>query len=70
MKRNKIGIISLQTDNTLLLADKDFVTKEEKKLYKVGFLMKKREKLTATNLIKFNRGYLIIEGDNLMLTQK
>jgi hypothetical protein len=31
-KENKIGIIGLQTDDTLLLANSDFAAKEDKKL--------------------------------------
>ena len=68
-KENNIGIIGLQTDDTLLLADKDFAAEEEKELQKVGFLTKEREELTATNPIKFNRGQLTLKGNSLTLNQ-
>jgi hypothetical protein len=34
------GIISLQTDNTLFLADKTFAETEQNKLYKTKFIAK------------------------------
>jgi hypothetical protein len=68
-KENNIGIIGLQTDDTLLLADKDFAAEEEKELQKVGFLTKEREELTATSPIKFNRGQLTLKGNSLTLNQ-
>jgi hypothetical protein len=60
--------MGLQTDDTLLPADKDFAAEEEKELQKVGFLTKERE-LTATNPIKFNRGQLTLKGNSLTLNQ-
>jgi hypothetical protein len=68
-KGDNIGIIGLQTDDTLLLADKDFATEEEKELQKVGFLTKEREELTTTNPIKFNGGQLTLKGNSLTLNQ-
>jgi hypothetical protein len=68
-KEDNIGIIGLQTDDTLLLADKDFATEEERELLKVGFLTKEREELTTTNPIKFNGGQLTLQGNSLTLTQ-
>jgi hypothetical protein len=69
MKEDNIGIISLQTNNTLLLANKDFEAEEERELLKVGFLTKEREELMTTNLIKFNGGQLTLKGNFLTLTQ-
>jgi hypothetical protein len=69
-KENSIGIIGLQTDDTLLLADKGFVAKEEKKLREIGFLTKEREELITKNPIKFNGGYLTMKGATLTLTQQ
>jgi hypothetical protein len=48
------GIVGLQTDNTLFLADKTFVNTEENKLYKAKFMAKKQERLTAVTPLKFN----------------
>jgi hypothetical protein len=68
-KGDNIGIIGLQTDDTLLLADRDFAAEEEKELQKVGFLTKEREELMATNPIKFNGGQLTLKGNSLTLNQ-
>jgi hypothetical protein len=40
---NPFSIVSLQTDNTLFVADSAFVTKEEDALREAGFLAKDRE---------------------------
>jgi hypothetical protein len=65
-----LGVIGLQTDDTLLLADKNFAKKEEEKLHKVGFLTKEREELTKNNPIKFNGGSIEMKGNSLALTQE
>ena len=69
-KGDNIGIIGLQTDDTLLLANKDFAAEEERELLKVGFPTKEREELTTTNPIKFNGVQLILKGNSLTLTQR
>jgi hypothetical protein len=48
------GIVGLQTDNTLFLADKTFADTEENKLYKAKFMAKEQEKLTVVTPLKFN----------------
>src|SRR5580692_7050629 len=65
-----LGVIGLQTDDTLLLADEDFAEKEEKKLRKAGFMTKDREKLTSSSPIKFNGGSITSKGNSLTLTQE
>jgi hypothetical protein len=49
--KNGLGIIGLQTDDSLILADKAFAETEENNLRETGFLSKNREKLTPTNPI-------------------
>ena len=41
---NGFGIVSMQTDDTLLLADEAFTEAEENRLQEAGFLSKNREK--------------------------
>ena len=53
---NRFGLIRLQIDNTLFLADLEFAHNEETQLQKAKFLAKDREQLTTKYLIKFNRG--------------
>ena len=52
------GIVGLQTDDTLFLADETFAEQEETQLRKAGFLAKERERLTVNTPIKFNRGQI------------
>ena len=66
---NGFAVTPLQTDDTLLLADEKFAAREMK-LRKAGFLAKQREKLTKTNPIKFNGGYITMRGVNITLTQE
>jgi hypothetical protein len=54
----------------LLLADEKLAEKEEMKLCKVGFLVKEREKLIIANSIKFNKGCIRMQEENIILTQK
>ena len=53
---NGFGLVGLQTDDTLFLADPEFARNEETKLRKANFIAKDQEQLTTKHLIKFNRG--------------
>jgi hypothetical protein len=53
---NGFGVVSLQTDDTLFLANKSFAKAEESELNKANFLAKDREQLTFTTPIKLNSG--------------
>ncbi len=61
------GIVRLQTDDTLILADDDFAELEEKKLNRVKLTFKKREKLILITLIKLN-DELVIQIEDFKLT--
>jgi len=67
---NGSGVVGMQTDDTLLLADKTFAEAEENKLQEAGFLSKNREVLTPASPIKFNGGLIEQEGNNINLTQE
>jgi hypothetical protein len=69
--RNKpYGIIGLQTDDTLISGDQDFADIEENQLKKANFTAKDREKLTATDSLKFNGGLIQLESTGaITLTQ-
>ncbi len=54
------GIVRLQIDDTLSLADDDFAELEEKKLDRVKLTFKKREKLISIIFIKFNDDLIIL----------
>ncbi len=47
-------IVSMQTDDTLILADQSFAVAEEKVVHSAKIMIKAREQLTSTNPLKFN----------------
>jgi hypothetical protein len=57
-------IVNLQIDNTLILADDEFVALEEKKLAHAYLTSKKREKLNLIISIKFNDELIILADDD------
>jgi hypothetical protein len=63
------GIVDIQTDDTLILADDEFVTLEENELARARLTFKKREKLISTASIKFNGGLIFLSDKSLLLTQ-
>jgi hypothetical protein len=68
---NGFGVVGLQTDDTLFLADNTFATTEDTELKKANFSAKDREKLTSTTPIKFNGGQIKLEIDgSILLTQE
>ena len=67
---NGFGIVGLQMDNTLFLANKTFAKSKDTKLQEANFLAKEREELIQTTLIKFNRGHIKQEKDSIILTQE
>jgi hypothetical protein len=48
------SIVGLQTDNTLIPADKNFALAEEIELKKTKFIVKEREEFIINSSIKFN----------------
>jgi hypothetical protein len=48
------GIISMQTDNIIILADKRFLAQEKKELKQTKYTTKPKENLTKINLLLFN----------------
>jgi hypothetical protein len=68
---NLFEIVDLQTDDTLILADDEFVALEENELIRAHLTSKKREKLNLIISIKFNDELIILANDDnsLLLTQ-
>lgn len=66
------GILGLQTDDTLILADDDFAAEEEIQLEKAKFIAKKRKLLTETEPLNFSGGDIKKEKDShsICLTQE
>jgi hypothetical protein len=68
---NHFEVIDIQTDDTLILADDEFVTLEENELARAHLTFKRREKLNLITSIKFNDELIILANDDniLLLTQ-
>ncbi|KAI0996027.1 hypothetical protein K3495_g12153, partial [Podosphaera aphanis] len=71
-KLNSFGIVGLQTDDTLFLANESFASDEELHLNKAKFLAKSRETLTAQNPLKFNGCSIsfTLSGSTVTLSQE
>ncbi|KAI0992846.1 hypothetical protein K3495_g15338 [Podosphaera aphanis] len=65
-----VGIIGLQTDDTLILCDETFNLKEEHEIRRAKFPAKPKEKLLEHNPIIFNGCILHLKNGNVILTQK
>jgi hypothetical protein len=61
--RSVFGIVGLQTDDILILADTIFIAKEAAKLKEAQFTSKDIETLTRSYLVKFNSGNIKIQDD-------
>jgi hypothetical protein len=61
--------VRLQTDDTLILADNEFVTLEENELARARLTFKKREKLISTISIKFNDDLIFLSDNFILFTQ-
>jgi hypothetical protein len=62
-------IVDIQTDDTLILANDEFVTLKENELTRARLMFKKRKKFISTTLIKFNDDLIFLSDNFLLLTQ-
>src|SRR6266576_5462457 len=63
-------IISIQTNNIIILRDNQFLTLKENKLVKVNLIVKLKEKLNLIILLLFNRYILSLNENFIALCQK
>ena len=63
------GVVALQTDDTLILADTAFANLEQSKLDKAGFLAKDCETLTNGTPLKFNGCVITQTSSGITITQ-
>jgi hypothetical protein len=63
-------VIGIQTDNTLILGDNNFIQQENKELENTKFLAKPINILLYKSLLIFNRYILRQDKDNIILVQK
>ena len=68
-KENGFGLIGLQTDDTLILADKTFAARENTELGKAGFLAKPCEILTQSHPLKFNGAVIEQHDQSITINQ-
>ena len=65
--KKPFGVVGLQTDDTLFLADDDFAEREALQLQEARFLAKEWEKLSTTNNLKLNGGIVQLQlQDNIL----
>ena len=60
-------IISMQTDNIIILGDNQFLALKEDELVKANFIVKLKEKLKLIILLLFNRCILLLNKDSIAL---
>jgi hypothetical protein len=68
--KDTFGIVGMQTDDTIILADERFLAREEEELKQAKYTTKPKEKLTAVNPLLFNGCVLSLQGDQMTLCQK
>jgi len=61
------GIVSMQTNNIIILGDDQFLALKEDKLVKVNLIAKLKEKLNLITLLLFNRCILSLNKDSIAL---
>ena len=64
------GIVEMQTNDTLILADNDFASKEEAEIKAAKIMTKDREYLTFTQPLKFNRAQIKLDSEGIVLTKE
>ena len=60
----------MQTNNTIILKDNQFLTLKEDKLVKANLIIKPKKKFNSTTLLLFNRYILSLNKDSITLHQK
>ncbi|KAI1001773.1 hypothetical protein K3495_g6429 [Podosphaera aphanis] len=65
-----LGLVGLQTDDTLILANSVVTAREEDQLMEAKILAKEREKLTASNNLQFNGGLITLINNSIYLSQE
>jgi len=64
------GIISMQTDNTIILGDNQFSALKEDELVKANLMAKPKEKLDLKTSLLFNECILSLNKNSIALHQK
>jgi hypothetical protein len=67
---NRFGIVGMQIDNIIILADEPFLTLKENELLNAKFIAKPKEKLIPNSPLIFNGCVLVQDGNIMSLRQK
>jgi hypothetical protein len=70
MESNEFGVVGMQTDDTLILGDDEFLAREQKGISEANFLTKPIQVLTPSESITFNGCTLRLEGNDIYMSQK
>ena len=65
-----LGIVKMQTDDTLILADNNFASTKEKTIKSAKIMTKDREYLTLVYPLKFNSTQIKLDSNGIVLTKK
>jgi hypothetical protein len=63
INKDIFGIVSIQTDDIIILVDKRFLAREKEELKQAKYTIKPKEKLIIVNLLLFNNYVLSFQGD-------
>ncbi|EEA24070.1 conserved hypothetical protein [Talaromyces marneffei ATCC 18224] len=64
------GVIGMQTDDTLIVADEAFAAQEEEQIKCANILCKPREQLTTRKPLRFNGAVITEDAQGITLTQE
>ena len=64
------GIVSMQTNNIIILKNNQFLALKENKLVKANFIVKPKKKLNLIILLLFNKCILSLNKNSIALRQK
>ena len=67
---NPFDIVGIQTNDTLILANNDFVNKEEAENKVAKIMTKNQEYFTFTQPMKFNGVQIKLDSESIVLTKK
>jgi hypothetical protein len=70
INKDIFGIVSIQTDDIIILVNKRFSAREEKELKQAKYITKPKEKLIVVNLLLFNSYILSFQENQITLCQK
>jgi hypothetical protein len=70
LTNNIFGVVGMQTDNTIILGDERFLTREEQELAQANYTAKLKEKLITATPFLFNNYIFSLDRTNINLRQK